>query len=62
MFNNKNMNMETMKLRAAFCIGLLALIATGCKQETLNKPTVTNNNLPGVVTNVQVQNQNGRPV
>jgi hypothetical protein len=59
MFNNKNMNME-MKLRTAFCIGLLALIITGCKQETLNKPTVTNNNAPGVVTNVQVQNQNGQ--
>jgi hypothetical protein len=60
MFNNKNMNMETMKLRAAFCICLLAIIIAGCKQETLNKPTVTNNNAPGVVTNVQVQNQNGQ--
>lgn len=51
--------METMKLRVAFYIGLLAIIVTGCKQETLNKPTVTNNNAPGVVSNVQVQNQNG---
>ncbi|WPV01717.1 DUF5000 domain-containing lipoprotein [Mucilaginibacter sp. cycad4] len=52
--------METMKLRAAFWIWLLAIIITGCKQETLNKPTITNNNAPGVVTNVQVQNQNGK--
>lgn len=52
--------METMKLRAAFWIGLLAIIITGCKQETLNKPTITNNNPPGVVTNVQVQNENGK--
>lgn len=60
MFNNKNIHMETMKLRAAFWIGLLAIIITGCKQETLNKPTITNNNPPGVVTNVQVQNENGK--
>jgi hypothetical protein len=59
MFNNKNIKMETMKLRVAFYIGLLAIIVTGCKQETLNKATITNNNAPGVVTNVQVQNQNG---
>ena len=52
--------METMKLKAACCIWLLAIIITGCKQETLNKPTITNNNAPGVVTNVQVQNQNGQ--
>lgn len=54
--------METMKLRAAFWIWLLAIIITGCKQETLNKPTITNNNAPGVVTNVQVQNQNGKAI
>jgi hypothetical protein len=59
MFNTKNIKMETKKLRAAFYIWLLAIIATGCKQETLNKPTVTNNNAPGLVTNVQVQNKNG---
>lgn len=62
MFNNKNIHMETMKLRAAFWIWLLAIIITGCKQETLNKPTITNNNAPGVVTNVQVQNQNGKAI
>ncbi|SEO16166.1 protein of unknown function [Mucilaginibacter sp. OK283] len=59
MFNNKNIKMETMKLRVAFYIGLLAIMVTGCKQETLNKATITNNNAPGVVSNVQVQNQNG---
>ncbi len=52
--------METMKLRAAFWIWLLAITITGCKQETLNKPTITNNNAPGVVTNVQVQNEHGK--
>jgi hypothetical protein len=60
MFNNKNIKMETMKLRVAFYIGLLAIIVTGCKQETLNKATITNNNAPGVVSNVQVQNENGK--
>jgi hypothetical protein len=60
MFNNKNIKMETMKLRAALAIWLLAAIATGCKQETLNKPTVTNNSAPGVVSNVHVQNLNGQ--
>jgi hypothetical protein len=60
MFNNKNIHMETIKLRTAFWIWLLATILTGCKQETLNKPTITNNNAPGVVTNVQVQNLNGQ--
>jgi len=60
MFNNKNIHMETMKLRAAFWIWLLAIIITGCKQETLNKPTITNNNAPGVVTNIQVQNEHGK--
>jgi len=60
MFNNKNIHMETMKLRAAFWIWLLAITITGCKQETLNKPTITNNNAPGVVTNVQVQNEHGK--
>ncbi|HEY9195738.1 MAG TPA: DUF5000 domain-containing lipoprotein [Mucilaginibacter sp.] len=49
-----------MKLRAAFCIWLLAIITAGCKQDTLNKATITNNNAPGVVSNVQVQNQNGK--
>lgn len=52
--------METMKLRTAFWIWLLAITITGCKQETLNKPTITNNNAPGVVTNVQVQNEHGK--
>jgi hypothetical protein len=60
MFNNKNIHMETMKLRTAFWIWLLAITITGCKQETLNKPTITNNNAPGVVTNVQVQNEHGK--
>lgn len=52
--------METMKLRAVFAIWLFAVIATGCKQETLNTPTITNTNAPGVVSNVQVQNLNGQ--
>ncbi|MGZ3922383.1 MAG: DUF5000 domain-containing lipoprotein [Flavisolibacter sp.] len=34
----------------------------GCKQENLNKPIVTNNNPPGVVSNVSVVNQNGKAV
>lgn len=52
--------METIKLQITLCICMLSIIAAGCKQETLNKPTITNNNAPGVVTNVQVQNQNGQ--
>ncbi|WP_121812445.1 DUF5000 domain-containing lipoprotein [Mucilaginibacter kameinonensis] len=52
--------METIKLRIAFWLWLLAIIITGCKQETLNKPTITNNNAPGVVTNVQIQNEHGK--
>ena len=52
--------METIKLHITLCICMLTIITAGCKQETLNKPTITNNNAPGVVTNVQVQNQNGQ--
>ncbi|QEM10483.1 DUF5000 domain-containing lipoprotein [Mucilaginibacter rubeus] len=51
--------METRKLQAAFCTLLLMIVMAGCKQESLNKPTITNNNAPGVVSNVQVQNLNG---
>jgi hypothetical protein len=59
MFNPKSINMKTRKLQAAFCTSLLVIIMAGCKQESLNKPTITNNNAPGVVSNVQVQNLNG---
>ncbi len=59
MLNIKNINMETRKLQAAFCTLLLMIVMAGCKQESLNKPTITNNNAPGVVSNVQVQNLNG---
>lgn len=52
--------METRKLQAAFWIWLLVITMAGCKQETLNKPTVTNNSGPGVVSNVTVQNLNGQ--
>jgi len=52
--------METIKLQITLCICMLSIITAGCKQETLNKPTITNNSAPGVVTNVQVQNQNGQ--
>lgn len=60
MFNIKSINMETRKLQAAFCILLLTIVIAGCKQESLNKPTITNNNGPGTVSNVQVQNLNGQ--
>ncbi|WP_091143822.1 DUF5000 domain-containing lipoprotein [Mucilaginibacter pineti] len=52
--------METIKLRSALYIALIAVIGIGCKQETLNKPTVINTNPPGVVSNVQVVNENGQ--
>ncbi|TFF38548.1 DUF4959 domain-containing protein [Mucilaginibacter psychrotolerans] len=54
--------MKSMKLQIAFCMWLLAVIASGCKQETLNKPLTNNTNAPGVVSNVQVENKSGLAV
>jgi hypothetical protein len=51
--------MKSIKLQTAFSMWLLAVIASGCKQETLNKPLTNNTNAPGVVSNVQVENKNG---
>jgi hypothetical protein len=62
MFNDKNISMKSIKLQTAFCMWLLAVIASGCKQETLNKPLTNNTNAPGVVSNVQVENKNGLAV
>ncbi|PWK79081.1 uncharacterized protein DUF5126 [Mucilaginibacter oryzae] len=60
MLNTKKINMKLSKIQAALHIVLLMIVTAGCKQETLNKPTITNNSGPGVVSNVQVQNLNGQ--
>jgi hypothetical protein len=62
MFNNKNISMRSIKLQIAFSMWLLAVVASGCKQETLNKPLTNNTTPPGVVSNVQVENKNGLSV
>ncbi|MGF7230442.1 DUF5000 domain-containing lipoprotein [Arachidicoccus sp.] len=41
------------------CFGLMF---SNCTQKTLNKPVVTNNQAPDVVTNIKVSNQNGKAV
>ncbi|PTQ97866.1 uncharacterized protein DUF5126 [Mucilaginibacter yixingensis] len=41
---------------SVICLILMA----SCKQTTINKPTVTNTNPPGPVSNVAVTNQNGK--
>ncbi|MBD1365395.1 DUF4959 domain-containing protein [Mucilaginibacter sp. ZT4R22] len=54
--------MRSIKLQIAFSMWLLAIVASGCKQETLNKPLTNNTTPPGVVSNVQVENKNGLSV
>lgn len=51
--------MKTKKLKALFYTALLSIVGIGCKQDVLNKPTVTNTNPPGTVSNVTVVNSNG---
>jgi hypothetical protein len=53
--------MKTIKLRPLLQVVLGSIIiAFGCKQEALNKPSITNANPPGVVTGVTVINLNGK--
>jgi hypothetical protein len=54
--------MKIIKLKPFLYIVLFFIVQAGCKQETLNKPIVTNTNPPGVVSNVIVVNQNGKAV
>lgn len=53
--------MRSIKIKSVF-IGLVAILASACKEETLNKPLKNNPNSPGVISNVQVQNKNGQAV
>ena len=48
--------------RLQYYIYTFLFIATfaGCTREALNKPIVTNSNPPGIVSNVQAVNQNGK--
>lgn len=52
-------------LKPIFFASLLlfgSIIYSGCVKDSLNKPIVTNTTPPGIVSNVSVENQNGRAV
>lgn len=51
--------MKTHKFRYLLYVLVFLILGIGCKQETINKPTITNSNPPGVVSNVQVTNISG---
>jgi hypothetical protein len=52
--------MKTTRFIFIMYILLVSVIFVKCKQDTINKPNVTNTNPPGVVSNVKVVNLNGK--
>lgn len=52
--------MNTSKFRSITCVLFLTWFLASCKQDTLNTPVVTDTNAPGTVSNVVVQNLNGK--
>lgn len=52
--------MKKINFQPLIYAALLLIVTMSCKVEELNRPSVTNTNPPGVVSNVTVVNQNGK--
>ncbi|GAA4317454.1 DUF4959 domain-containing protein [Mucilaginibacter gynuensis] len=51
--------MKTIKYIPVLAALTLLMLYSGCKQDSINTPAITNKNQPGAVSNVEVVNKNG---